>query len=297
MLSEEDQGHGTGQRHPEYVQYHLQWEAQQRALRDRIVDTDAEAWDLTDDPSPGSTPLRRVGGVDVSFVKDDPDTACAALVVLEFPSLRLLYEDYAIVKLDLPYISGFLAFRECPHLTAMVETLRRDRPELLPQIVLVDGMGVLHPRGLGLASHLGVVTGLPTIGVGKTFLNVDGLQRDKVLRESHERLGGSGDTWRLVGASGRELGAALRSTAGAPNPVFVSRGHLITLETALRVVRACCKYRVPEPIRLADKGSREYLRFHIPQRPPLTTGEEVRAPDPPAFADILAASHPCELLV
>eukprot|EP00668_Euglena_longa_P001619 GGOE01001912.1.p1 GENE.GGOE01001912.1~~GGOE01001912.1.p1 ORF type:complete len:1281 (-),score=336.11 GGOE01001912.1:239-3772(-) len=177
-----------------------------------------------------------------------------------------------MVKLDLPYISGFLAFRECPHLVELVSELRSNRPDLVPQILLVDGMGVLHPRGLGLASHLGVLTDLPTIGVGKTFLNVDGLRKDAVLQEIRKHLLKSGSAWELQGESGRILGAAFRSTEDAPNPVFISRGHRITLGTALEVVRRCCKYRVPEPIRLADKGSREYLRVnHRPTSAPVPT--------------------------
>eukprot|EP00667_Euglena_gracilis_P000773 EG_transcript_773 len=259
---EEDLGFGKGHVHPEFDKYHRQWEAEQCRLRDLVVDSDAEPWALDGNDKEGKVPLRYVAGLDISFVKEDPNTACAAIVVVDFPALELQYEAYHMVTLELPYISGFLAFRECPHLVSLVNELRTNRPDLVPQILMVDGMGVLHPRGLGLASHLGVLTGLPTIGVGKTFLNVDGLRKDAVLQESRRHLPAAGSAWTLQGESGRILGAAFRSTDDAPNPVFVSRGHLITLATTLEVVRRCCKFRVPEPIRLADKGSREYLRLH-----------------------------------
>ncbi|CAM9997535.1 unnamed protein product, partial [Ectocarpus fasciculatus] len=129
---------------------------------------------------PGATPsqlLRLVGGVDISFVKGSEENACASLVVLEFPSLQTVYEAYERVTMNHPYMSGFLAFREVDHLARLVGQLRRERPDLEPDVVFVDGNGRLHPRGAGLACHLGVVTGLRTVGLGKTFLQVDGLTK------------------------------------------------------------------------------------------------------------------------
>ena len=92
----------------------------------------------------------------------------------------MVYKDYEIVKLDLPYVPGFLAFREVPHLMKLINTLKEKRPEYIPQVILVDGNGILHQNGFGLASHLGVLADIPTIGCGKTVFNVDGMSKEKV---------------------------------------------------------------------------------------------------------------------
>ena len=149
------------------------WRAEQRELRERLVADDLHAWNLADRAP------RYIGGVDLSFIKGNNVDACACLVVLEFPSLKVVYKDFAMVKLELPYIAGFLAFREVPFLVRLVEKLRKEHPYLLPDVIMVDGNGILHHRGFGLASHLGVLIDIPTIGIGKKFLCVDGM-------DSHE---------------------------------------------------------------------------------------------------------------
>src|SRR5262249_39914480 len=133
----------------------------------------------------------------------------------------------------------------------------------IPQVILVDGNGLLHPRLFGLASHLGVVSSTPTIGVAKNFLQIpDGTSLTMSFVKQHCRahLSNAGDVHILCGDSGTVYGAAVRMTQDAPNPIFVSQGHRIALDTAVRVVMKCAKYRVPEPIRAADGRSREYVR-------------------------------------
>ncbi|CAK4800046.1 unnamed protein product [Aphanomyces euteiches] len=172
-----------------------------------------------------------VGGVDISFFPNSDD-ACATLVVLTFPEIKVVCEASCHTRLTLPYIPTFLAFREIPALLPLFDMIPTD---LRPQLVLVDGNGELHPRGFGIASHLGVMTLLPTIGVAKTFLNVDGLTKKSV--------------W----------GKAL-CTPGIENPIYVSIGNLISLDKAVEVVQRCSLYRVPEPIRQADLRSRAIIR-------------------------------------
>ncbi|BBI30521.1 endonuclease V [Acanthamoeba castellanii medusavirus] len=211
------------------------WEEEQRRMKDRLVTSDAF------DPC-----VRYVGGVDISFVKGDAVSACASLVVLAYPSLELVWSVERMVAMELPYISGFLAFREAPHLARLIDHLRAERPDLEPQVLFVDGNGILHPRGFGLASHLGVLSGIPTIGVAKTFLHVDGLDARSVKSAMRDgRLP-------LVGSSGTEWGVALKSTKGSTNPIYVSVGHRVSLASAETLTAACCRHRVPEPIRQAD---------------------------------------------
>jgi len=266
------------------------WAAEQTRLRAKLACSDAlgfvwppaAATTATQLPQPAATPaasataaaatfapslppLRHVGGVDISFVGEPSTAACAALVVCEFPpaadgSMRVVYEDYRMVHMTEPYIPGFLAFREVQHLTALLDRMRERAPALFPQLLLVDGNGLLHPRGLGCASHLGVLADLPTIGVAKNLHMVDGLERTVVQARATAELHRGGDHFELVGNSGTVWGACMRSTDASSNPVFVSIGHRISLNTALQVVHACCQHRVPTPVRLADLGSRDFIR-------------------------------------
>ena len=211
-----------------------------------------------------------VGGVDISFVKGSETEACAALVVVSLHTLEVVYTDCERVEMDAPYIPGYLAFREVGFLLTLLRRLRANAPQLLPQAIMVDGNGILHPNRFGLACHLGVLSGLPTVGVGKSLHHVDGLSKDGVAALVAARCRAPGDAATLVGSSGRVWGAALRTTqgdaatpqdGGAFKPLYVSVGHGLSLASALGLVRRCCRHRIPEPVRQADLRSREWLRL------------------------------------
>ncbi|XP_061335783.1 endonuclease V isoform X1 [Pezoporus flaviventris] len=221
------------------------WEREQARLRASVVEEDTEQWQK-DSSFPG---LERVGGVDLSYIRGDESSACASLVVLSYPALEVLYEDCRMVAVSAPYVAGFLAFREVPFLVEAVQRLQQEEPKLKPQVLLVDGNGLLHPRGFGVACHLGVLTDLPCIGVAKNLLQVDGLAKDELHREQIRSLQREGDTFPLTGASGRLLGMVLRSCNNSSRPLYVSVGHRVCLGTAVRLVQSCCRYRIPEPIR------------------------------------------------
>ncbi|XP_034361934.1 endonuclease V isoform X2 [Arvicanthis niloticus] len=165
-----------------------------------------------------------------------------------------------MVGLKAPYVSGFLAFREVPFLVELVQQLQEKEPDLMPQVLLVDGNGVLHQRGFGVACHLGVLTELPCIGVAKKLLQVDGLENNALHKEKIVLLQTGGDTFPLIGNSGTVLGMALKSHDHSSKPLYVSVGHRISLEAAVRLTHRCCRFRIPEPIRQADIRSREYIR-------------------------------------
>ncbi|CAL8333506.1 unnamed protein product [Lota lota] len=249
------------------------WKSEQASLRQQVVEEDTEVWQRC----PAFSSLERVGGVDLSFIKGDDVSACAQLVVLSYPALEVLYEDSQMVTLTAPYVAGFLAFRETPFLLDALRRLERNQPQLLPQVVLVDGNGLFHYRGksgeFGLACHLGVLSGIPCVGVAKNLLQVHGVTKNQ---EHQSQIAAlllkGGDCFPLTTASGRVLGKALRSSDTSTKPVYVSVGHKISLDTAVRLTHSCCRYRVPEPIRQADIRSREYLRIHFP--PPGTTATE-----------------------
>ena len=143
------------------------------------------------------------------------------------------------------------------------------------QVVLVDGCGVLHPRGIGSASQLGVVTGIPTVGVAKALLHVDGLRRS-TIQAAMDAAAAASTTglatedrepgqMQLMSEMGDVLGVALRAGAGK-NPVYVSVGHCVSLDTAVELVQTCCRYRVPEPVRQADIRSRAQARLWETER-------------------------------
>ncbi|KGL94779.1 Endonuclease V, partial [Charadrius vociferus] len=235
---------------------------EQARLKASVLEEDTEEWQK----DASFAGLERVGGVDLSYIKGDDTSACASLVVLSYPALEVLYEDCRMVTVSAPYVAGFLAFREVPFLVEAVQRLPPGEPRtswLRPQVLLVDGNGLLHPRGFGVACHLGVLTDLPCIGVAKNLLQVDGLVRDELHREQIRSLQREGDTFPLTGTSGRARGMVLRSSNNSSKPLYISVGHRVCLDTAVRLVKSCCRYRIPEPIRQADIRSREYIRKQL----------------------------------
>lgn len=186
---------------------------------------------------PLKTEPRLVAGVDAWYHKG---RVRAGVAVFSWPERRLVHESTAELPEEFPYIPGFLSFRELP---AIKEALAK-LPEA-PDLILVDGHGIAHPRGLGIASHLGVETGTPTIGVAKS----------RLVGESKEPAPERG-SWEPLFYHGRKVGAALRTRTGV-RPVFVSPGHLVCHEDTIRfTVGFCDRFRIPEPLREADRVSR-----------------------------------------
>jgi deoxyribonuclease V len=175
-----------------------------------------------------------VAGVDVG-VKDD--VARAAVAVLDFPSLRPRDQGVAELKVTFPYIPGLLAFREMPAVLAALEKLAVE-----PDVLIVDGHGLSHPRRFGIACHLGVVLDRPSIGCAKSRLVGSHPEPD-------DRFG----AWAELCHQDEVVGAVVRSRAGAA-PLYVSIGHRVDLPTAIDLVLKCCRgYRLPETSRLAHQ--------------------------------------------
>ncbi|MDI3406639.1 endonuclease V [Streptomyces cavernicola] len=195
---------------------------------------------------PGPTPGEgTVTGVDVAY-DDERDVVVAAAVVLDGASLEVVEEATAVGQVSFPYVPGLLAFRELPAVLAVL-----DRLTAAPGLVVCDGYGRAHPRRFGLASHLGVLTGLPTIGVAKNPFTF-----------AYEEPGARrGSTSPLVDvdAGGEEVGCAVRTQDGV-KPVFVSVGHRVALDVAVaHVLRLAPRYRLPESTRRADALCRRAL--------------------------------------
>jgi deoxyribonuclease V len=151
---------------------------------------------------------------------------------------------------------------QAPVLLQILQKMRDEKHPFYPQVLMVDGNGILHPRGFGLACHLGVLAHLPTIGVGKNLHHVDGLNQSEVKQSLQLQINEHEQTITLVGNSGITWGVGFRPTLSSLKPIYVSVGHRISLDSAVEVVKITCKYRVPEPIRQADIRSRAYLQKH-----------------------------------
>ena len=178
--------------------------------------------------------VRRVAGADVGFPGGGA-MARAAVAVLSYPDLQPLEQALAEQPVEFPYVPGLLSFRELPPVLAALSGLSQP-----PDLLLVDGQGRAHPRRFGIACHLGVLTGLPTIGVAKTR-----------LVGTHEAVPDQRGAWVPLRDGDEVIGAVLRSRAGV-RPVYVSVGHRVSLPCAVQWVMACTgRYRLPHTTRAA----------------------------------------------
>lgn len=189
-------------------------------------------------------PVGLIAGVDISASRFDPERLVhAAVVVLSWPGLAPLAQATATLRASLPYVPGYLGFREVPALCDAWARL-----PLRPDLVLVDGHGAAHPRRFGIACHLGVVLGVPTIGVAKSILL--GVAEGEALVHRGERL------------------ATVLPTRQGARPLIVSAGHRVSEATAVAWVRRCLRgYRLPEPTRLAHLAANAARRGMAPPAP------------------------------
>ena len=187
---------------------------------------------IREDRLPGS--ITHVAGVDVAY---QGECSIGAVAVLDYVSMKVKETKTSRQATRFPYKSTFLSFRELPPIVSAMDKLR-----IQPDVTLVDGHGVAHPRRLGLASHLGLLLGAPTIGVAKNLLC------GKVEDNGNDR-------WKPVIHKHETVGAAVFTRPNA-KPVYVSIGHKVSLDTAREIVLHCAmKYRIPEPLRTAHMTS------------------------------------------
>ena len=261
-------------------------EAEQRAQAKFVISIDDRDWNTDANVV--------VGGADVAISSTD-GSAHATLVIFhmkQMHDIHTLITTTPSCEVN-PYVPGKFAIREGPLIIHLIKAAAA--AGLAPGILLIDGNGVLHPRRFGLACAVGVAADLPTIGVSKSLFSVAGLDERGVRAAARRLLRRRGEWAALVGSDGLTYGAVLRSTGPCPqggarppaavfqgvissapaaaagidpltdaegdgqtpfNPIYVSIGHRVCLETAVRIVASLCNYRVPEPIRLADAACR-----------------------------------------
>jgi len=205
----------------------------QERLRERVV--------LEDD----FQPIRFVAGADLAF---DPSTqiAFAGVIVYRFPGLEEVERRRARRKLRFPYVPGLLSFREGPALLAAFARLRTE-----PDVILIDGHGLAHPRRFGIACHLGVLFDKPTIGCAKSLL----------VGEHAEPAAPAGSATPLL-LGGERVGVVLRTRENV-KPIYVTPGHRVSVDSAVELVRLCLDgFRIPKPTREADHYVRDLRRAY-----------------------------------
>lgn len=191
-----------------------------------------------------------VAGVDIS-APNAAGLARAAVVVLSYPELLPVEKKVITKEVTFPYVPGLLSFRESPLIIAACKELKAT-----PDLILVDGQGIAHPRRLGLASHLGLLWDKPTIGCAKSRLCGE-----------HSMVPMEPGSYAKITDNGEVIGAALRTKAGV-SPLYVSIGHKVDLEAAIAWVLRCCReQRLPEPTRLAHSAASGHFEIEKSTEP------------------------------
>jgi deoxyinosine 3'endonuclease (endonuclease V) len=189
---------------------------------------------------------------------EDRRRAVAVAIAVELPSMKRVDGAVVPVATALPYEPGYVGFRAAPFLARALDALKVD-----VAVALVRGHGFLHPRKFGVACHAGLVAGVPTCGVADSLLRVDGVDEAAVVARARASLQ-LGEALPIVGASGTVWGAALRASTEANfRPTYVSAGPGVSLATAVKLAVGCRRYRVPEPVRLAELEGRVALRERV----------------------------------
>lgn len=187
---------------------------------------------------PLNKPLSVIAGVDAAF---DGKNVIAVATFYSYPELSLIKDNHVIEEVKFPYIPGFLSFREgLPILKALSNS------PIVPDLIIFDGQGIAHPKGIGIASHIGVILNIPSIGCAKSRL-VGEYKEPDIKKGSYENLY----------YKGKLVGVVLRTRTGV-KPVFVSPGHMIDMESSMKIIMDCIlNFRMPEPLRRADSLSKK----------------------------------------
>ena len=189
--------------------------------------------------------IKTIAGADISYSKGS-NLFFAVVVILDFPTMEIIEQASSSGMVDFPYIPGLLTFREGPMLLEAFQKLSST-----PDAIIFDGHGIAHPRGIGLASHMGLFLNIPSIGCAKT----------RLVGSYNEAGNEPGDFSPLV-HNGEIMGAVLRTKKNV-KPVFVSQGHKIGLKKAIDITLSCCRgYRLPEPTRKAHLAVNEIRLKH-----------------------------------
>lgn len=199
-------------------------------------------------------------GIDISYIKDQPDQAVSTAVLIDYnnPS-TVIDHDSCHIHITQEYHAGYLAFREMDGYILAYQRLMSKHIDKQDQIgfVMLDGNGILHPHGFGLASHFGVITGRRTVGCAKNLHQIDGLDRKDIRSYMDNKMV---NHTLIVGKSGTKYGIAMRKNK---SPIYLSPGHQVNIYDIKQVIPQLMLVREPEPTRHADRISRAYIRDNM----------------------------------
>ena len=206
---------------------------------------------------------RYIGGADLTD-RDGMIVGCF-IVVDVADNLNVIYEKCTEMKVSFQYQAGLLCFREGPVVIELYQEFCQSMPNIKLDVLLCDGSGEWHPRGLGLASYVGVKLQIPTIGVFKNFLNIGpNFDRKSVIEKAQQTCQNIGDFYFLehIIENGKKVHIAIMKTTNCQkfSPIYISPGNLIDFDSSIEIVRKLCRFREPEPLRLADRLSRKFIR-------------------------------------
>ncbi|KAJ3124809.1 hypothetical protein HK098_000849 [Nowakowskiella sp. JEL0407] len=244
-----------------------EWKERQLDLRKLQIPTDDFTFSLPFIPNYPRTnypPLRFVGGIDISC-GEDIAVICIVVVLIgkSEQSPKLIHKVSKEILLTEPYIAGYLAFREGPAIIQALEELKIQKPEIFPQLLLIQGNGLLHRRKFGLACHIGVVFGIPTVGVAKNLLFIRGEVEDRHVLAYQQMISNPGDSVEIRGFRDVNFvyGAIMKTNFQRVPYLYISSGHRVSIDSAVKLVRYFGGASgVPFPIRYADGYSRREMR-------------------------------------
>ena len=203
--------------------------------------------------------IKYYAGADISFHKDDNSKAVACFVIFDNKTDGVVGEVTIKCQTNIPYKAGYLAFREAPILLKLLDIVKKECMEIMPELLIFDGNGIWHPRGCGIATHFSVLTGIPAFGVAKSILVLPGVTRDGLYERISNEANEKNSMIDVSDVNGKVVGAAYNTTGTVKSSIFLSVGSGISLDTVKDITRRVTIHAVTEPVRRADLLSREIL--------------------------------------
>lgn len=202
--------------------------------------------------------IKLIGGMDVSFSVIDPTKATACLIIHDYKDLNIVARFSISAKIHIPYKAGYLAFREAPILLKLLDEVKNNYPEAMPDLIILDGNGIYHPRFCGVASYFSVLSGIPCIGMSKSVLYVGNITRDSMKENLTKNAPNKGDYCKIID-NGKLLGFAYNVTGSITKAVYISPGSYVSMDSCMEIAKHMSKYRINESVRQADILSRMFV--------------------------------------
>lgn len=198
--------------------------------------------------------------------RDDEELVAVSIILYDFESKKCIYKNFKVTRCKIPYISGFVGFAESELYNELYNEMLNKHPSYVPDVIIINSYGKLHPRCAGSATQLALKLNIPTIGIGKVIIPIDGLYEMETKKYFREKCNSIGDYIELKGKSNIIYGAALKNHGTSNRPLYVSVGNYITLQTAINIIINCSTFITPEPVRIAERFSKDKLKEYLDKK-------------------------------